>query len=69
MTQNNRGPKPVVEYNGQVYSTRTYDITVPDLNEMTRIEALVWLNHNTYKRGHSTKPPTPNLSGLSMVVR
>ncbi|WP_132830831.1 hypothetical protein [Mycobacteroides abscessus] len=69
MTNNRRGPKPVVEYGGQIYSARKYDIEVPDLDSMSRLEALVWLNQNTCKRGHSTKAPEPNLRGLTMVVR
>ncbi|RIS70550.1 hypothetical protein D2E54_24370 [Mycobacteroides abscessus] len=69
VTNNRRGPKPVVEYGGQIYSARKYDIEVPDLDSMSRLEALVWLNQNTCKRGHSTKAPEPNLRGLTMVVR
>ncbi|MDX1887926.1 hypothetical protein [Mycolicibacterium sp. 120270] len=64
-----RGPKPVVEYEGQTYTARRYGVDVPDLYAMTRLQALVWLNQNTYKRGHSTKTPTPNLAGLKLVVR
>lgn len=47
VTNNRRGPKPVVEYGGQIYSARKYDIEVPDLDSMSRLEALVWLNQNT----------------------
>lgn len=68
MTQK-RGPKPTVEYDGKVYSCRSYNVEIPDLSAMTRTGALVWLNQHTVKRGHSTKPPAPNLAGLTMVVR
>ena len=68
MNQTNRGPKPVIEYGGQIYTARKYG-EVPDLDAMTRMEALVWLNQNTYKRGHSTKAPAPNLHGLTLAVR
>lgn len=64
-----RGPKPKVEYDGQVYSCRSYNVEIPDLAAMTRTAALLWLIQNTVKRGHSTKPPAPNLAGLTMVVR
>lgn len=64
-----RGPKQTVEYDGRVYSARTYDVQVPDLDTMSRLEALVWLNQNTHKRGHSTKAPMPNLAGLTLVIR
>ncbi|SIC87104.1 hypothetical protein [Mycobacteroides abscessus] len=69
MTKSRRGPKPVVEYDGQTYSARKYDIEVPDLDSLSRLEALVWLNQYTCKRGHSTKAPEPNLRGLTVVVR
>ncbi len=69
MTNNRRGPKPVIEYDGQTYSARKYDIEVPDLDSLSRLEALIWLNQYTCKRGHSTKAPEPNLCGLIMVVR
>jgi hypothetical protein len=64
-----RGPKPRVEYDGKVYSCRSYNVEIPDLTAMSRTAALVWLIQNTVKRGHSTTPPAPNLAGLTMVVR
>ena len=66
---NSTGPKPRVEYDGNTYVAKSYNVEIPDFSEMSRIEALVWLNKNTYKRGHSTKPPAPNLAGLTLVVR
>lgn len=64
-----RGPKPLIEYGGAIYAARSYNVDIPDLDSLPRIEALVWLNQNTYKRGHSTKAPVPNLAGLTLVVR
>jgi hypothetical protein len=47
-----RGPKPIVSYEGRSYSLRSRTVVVPALDAMTRIEALVWLNQHTCKRGH-----------------
>lgn len=63
------GPKPIIEYEGRIYSARKYHVQIPDLDAMSRLEALVWLNQNTHKCGHSTKAPVPNLAGLTLVVR
>jgi hypothetical protein len=62
-----RGPKPIVEYDGKSYTTRKWNIEIPDLNAMTSTEALVWLVRNTTPRGYSKYKP--NLSGLTMTVR
>ena len=63
-----RGPKPTVEYEGVTYSCRRYNVEIPDLTAMTRIEALVWLNQNTVKRGYS-RDPGVNLYGIALEVR
>jgi hypothetical protein len=62
-------PKPQVVYDDRIYSCRRYDADIPDLAAMPRLDALVWLNQNTTKRGHSNKPAAPNLAGLTLVVR
>lgn len=36
----------MIQYDGRIYSARTYDVQVPDLDSLTRLEALVWLNQN-----------------------
>ena len=64
-----RGPKPTVEYDGQVYSCRSYNVEIPDLSAMSRTAALVWLIQNTVKRGYSSKPAPVNLGGFKLVVR
>lgn len=53
-----KNPMPTVEYDGSIYKLKSRKIQIPDLNSMSRIEALLWLNANTYARGYS-KPLNP----------
>lgn len=62
-----RGPKPVVEYAGNFYTCRRYNVELPDLQAMTRVEALVWLNRNTTAKGY-TRDSGVNLRGLNLQV-
>lgn len=58
-----------VDYSGVTYALRSNSIEVPDLDAMSRLAALVWLNQNTVAKGRSTRPVQPNLSGLRMEVK
>ena len=46
-----RGPKRYVDWAGCSYAVRSDKIDIPDLQTMKRIDALLWLNANTYPRG------------------
>lgn len=48
-------PMPTVEYDGTIYKVRSRKITIPDLESLRRIEALVWLGRYTIPRGYSRK--------------
>jgi len=61
--------KPTVVYGGVAYKVRSHRTEIPDLEAMDRIDALIWLNRNTYGRGTNHRRPWPNLSGLTLVVR
>ena len=46
-------PMPTVTFDGQVYKMKSRKVEIPNLSEMPRIEALIWLNRNTRARGYS----------------
>lgn len=58
--------KRTATFDGCTYRVRSDRIEIPDLEAMPRIEALVWINQNTYRRGYS-QPPSP-LAGLGDVL-
>jgi hypothetical protein len=61
--------KPTVEYDGQIYIVRSARTEIPDLDGMSRMAALIWLNQNTYARGAGIRTqPRPNLHGLNWRV-
>lgn len=62
-----RGPKPTVEFDGKRYACRRWNIDVPDLTAMPRLQALVWLNQNTVPRGH-TRVARVNLAGYAAAA-
>jgi hypothetical protein len=59
--------KPIIEYDGQTYKVRSALTPIPDLAEMERIEALIWLNRNTYAKGRSNQKPNL-LAGLGDAI-
>jgi len=46
-------PKRVVQFDGTLYRVRSNTVAIPDLTQMERLAALLWLNTNTYARGYS----------------
>lgn len=66
-----RGPKPRVEYDGRVYSCKRYKVEIPDLQAMSRVEALQWLCRETTPTGWSKAPsPLRGMGGaISLVVK
>jgi len=62
-----RGPKPLVEFDGTVYSCRSYKTEIPDLKAMSRFEALQWLISNTTPRGHSRPNPLAGFKGAITI--
>lgn len=60
--------KRIVVYDGRTYKVKSDSIEIPDLDAGDRMAALIWLNRNTYRRGHSTKAPNP-LAGLGGAIR
>lgn len=62
-----RSAKPIVEYDGTVYKVRSANTVIPELLEMDRIEALIWLNRNTYGKGRSNQKPNL-LAGLGDAI-
>lgn len=58
--------KRPVTFDGRAYKVRSDRVEIPDLASMPRMEALVWLNRHTYRRGYR-KAPSP-LVGLGEVL-
>jgi hypothetical protein len=42
------------------------NVSIPDLSAMSRIDALIWLNRNTYRRGYSRV--TNPLAGIGNAI-
>ncbi len=61
-----RGPMPLVQYDGQVYSLRSRSTAVPDFTKMDRFDALKWVCKNTRPRGTSKGN---KLAGLCAVLK
>lgn len=65
--------KRTVTYGGKTYKVRKDSIAIPDLDAMTRIEALVWLNQETYATGSGLRTRPNPLAGmgeaLTVIVR
>lgn len=49
--------KRLVEWEGQWLKVKSDKVEIPDLGSLSRFEALIWLNQNTYRRGHSSAKP------------
>jgi len=47
---------PTVTYKGITYKLKSRKIETPDLESMSSLSALVWLNKNTVKRGYYKEP-------------
>jgi hypothetical protein len=61
-------PKRTVTYNGTTYKVRKDRIEIPDLEAMPRIEALQWLNLETYPTGHGIRTKPNPLAGLGDAI-
>jgi hypothetical protein len=62
-------PRRTVTFDGQMYKVRSTKVEIPDLAAMTRIEALVWLNQNTYRRGYSKARSPLEGMGAALTLR
>lgn len=61
-------PKRTITYDGKTYKVKSDNIEIPNLDTLDRFAALIWLNQNTYKRGHSTRRPN-SLAGLGDAIK
>lgn len=50
------------------YKVRKDSIDIPDLDAMTRIEALVWLNQETYATGSGLRTRPNPLAGIGEAI-
>lgn len=62
-----RGPKRYVDWNGSSYAVKSDKIEIPDLATILRIDALLWLNANTYPRGYSKPNPLAGFGGILSI--
>lgn len=61
--------KREIEFEGRWYKVRSQKTAIPALSEMPRIEALLWLNANTYARGYSrSSNPLAGYAGTLQVA-
>jgi hypothetical protein len=60
-------PMPTVTHEGNTYKLKSRKTIIPNFSNMTRFEALIWLNQNTRARGYS-KAPNP-LIGLGGAIQ
>jgi hypothetical protein len=61
--------KRTVTYDGKTYKVRKDSIEIPDLDAMTRIGALCWLNQETYATGAGTRTRLNPLAGLGDAIK
>ena len=59
--------KRSVTYRGRTYKVRKDKIEIPDLEAMSRHEALTWLIQETYPLGTNHRRPNP-LAGMGGVI-
>lgn len=62
-------PKREVFYDGSMYKVRSDKIEIPDLEQMERIGALVWLIQNTYPTGNGIRTKPNPLQGLGGGIK
>lgn len=60
--------KRTVTYDGKTYKVRSDKAEIPDLDSLTRIGALVWLNQNTFRSGAGINTKRNPLAGLGEVL-
>lgn len=60
--------RPTVTYEGKTYSLRSTKTDIPDLDAMSRMGALVWLNRYTVARGYSRRTSVA-LPAITLVTR
>lgn len=60
--------KRTVTYDGKTYKVRKDKIEIPDLDAMTRMEALCWLVAETYPLGTNHRRLNP-LAGMGGAIR
>jgi hypothetical protein len=65
-SKSSRTEKREVMWDGKYYKVKSSKVEIPDLSAMGRIEALIWINKNTYARGRQ-KPDDP-LTGMGDAV-
>lgn len=61
--------KRTVTYNGKTYKVRKDTIEIPDLEKMTRIGALCWLNAETYPTGYGIRTAPEPLDGIGDAIK
>lgn len=66
MGDNMNKEKPTVTYNGSTYKLKSNKIEIPDLQLMSNLAALVWINQNTIARGY-TKKEDIRIGGFDLV--
>jgi len=59
--------KPRVWFDGEESVVRSNNVPIPDLNAMSRFDALQWLIRNTYPRGYSRA--TNPLAGIGDAIK
>jgi hypothetical protein len=63
-----KNPMPTVTHNGNTYKLRSRKIEIPNFDTMTELEALIWINRNTFPRGRQRAAnPLIGLSGAITV--
>lgn len=60
-------PKREVEWGGRYYKVKSNSIAIPVLASLPRLDALLWLNANTYPRGCSRPNPLAGFAGAISV--
>ena len=63
-----RNPKRRVTFNGRTYTVRKDKIDLPDLDAMSRFEALQWLSRETYPTGAGTRTKPNPLAGMGSIL-
>lgn len=62
-----RGPMPLVEFEGRTYSLKSRKTEVPDLSAMGVFASLSWLIAHTTPRGYSRPNPLAGFGGAITV--
>ncbi len=58
-----------VTFDGRSWTVRSDQVEIPDLQAMSRMDALFWLNQHTYATGNGIRT-TPNpLQGIGSAIK